>query len=261
VGARFDLADCEEKLGQLPGAWLDFRLAAQLAADRGDSRRGELLDRAVALERRLFVITFPQVAGLAVHVDGAPIDGALVRGGSVALQPGAHDIEGAASGYEPKKEHTSGGPGQVFRLELTPTPTPAPVSSTSASVIPARDEPGPGAAQRTIGLVVAGVGAAGLAAGLVFGVLTLVKRGDAAGQCQGAYPMCTNTDPASQAAITKANGDATTFSTVADLALAVGAVAAAAGIVIYFLAPSSGSKSGGAGLRLGVSGLSVTGGF
>ncbi|HEY1959609.1 MAG TPA: hypothetical protein VGH28_28565 [Polyangiaceae bacterium] len=231
IGARLDLADCEDKLGDPLAAWRDFRAASRLAADRGDARRRLAADRAVVIQRKLLVVTLPSIPRLDVRVDGAPVDAMFVQDGAYAVAPGAHDLEATAPQYHPKKEHFVGAAGEVHRLELAPIERPKPVLVTR------------GGTQRTAGLAIAAVGLAGLAAGGIFGGLTFAAHGDAVNACAGTYPSCTNTDPAAQRSITQSNSNAQTFATLSDVTFAVGGAALVAGALLFLLAPSSRAKS------------------
>ena len=248
IGARLDLADCEEKLGLPSKAWRDFELTERLAAARADPRRRLVLDRLTSLGHKLFVIAVPTIAGLALKIDGIAVEEGVVHGGAVAVEPGAHSVEVAAPGYTSKTQTVAGRPGDLLRLslEMVPPPPesvpPAPRATPPAPVPPRPDGPPP--QRNTLALVIAGSGAIGLTAGAVFGALTFVARGEGVAACKGSYPRC---DANSAAAVSSANDRAQTYASVSDVAFAVGGAAAAAGVVWYLVAPST--RRGRTGFR------------
>jgi hypothetical protein len=101
VGTLLNLADCHERLGRTASAWAEFVEAAGLAQRGGDEERSRIArDRAAALEPRLvrIVVVVPTPAeGLAVTLDGRPLDGGLL-GTPIPVDPAAHRVEATAPG-------------------------------------------------------------------------------------------------------------------------------------------------------------------
>jgi hypothetical protein len=233
IGAHVDLADCEERLGAAEAAWRDFRLAERLASSRHDDRAGLAHDRAQRLEQRLLLIRVPLTAGLELVLDGQRVDPELLAEGSVAVTPGAHQVEARLPGREPFTVTLSGESQQVRDLAIPP----------KAAPLATNDAP-PGATQRTLGLVAMGLGALGLVVGTVSGVITVVEHGDAVNACGGVYPRC---DPPNQNALTSANATAETAGTLSTASFVVGGLALAGGALLYFTA-SRGEKGAPAAL-------------
>ncbi|HEX4446082.1 MAG TPA: hypothetical protein VH044_05075, partial [Polyangiaceae bacterium] len=98
VGAHLSIADCYEQV-DLVAAWRELQEAADLATSRGDERAAVARDRALGLEPRLSMLRFVYApapadpSGLEVRVDGNVVRPYLLRRGTLATTPGAHDIE------------------------------------------------------------------------------------------------------------------------------------------------------------------------
>ena len=108
---------------------------------------------------------------------------------------------------------------------------PAP-AAPAADATPATG--GGGSSQKTIGLVVGGMGVAGLAAGSIFGLMASSSWSTAQKEQSGAqYQQATNDQKT-----------ASTYATVSTVAFIAGGIAVAAGAVLWFTAPSG--ESGGA---------------
>jgi hypothetical protein len=275
AGTALQLADCYEKNGQTASAWATYIEAVSLARSGGHP---DWADRAkssaAALEpklSRLTIIVPPaaDVPGLEIERDGVKVDRSA-WGSAIPVDPGAHPIVATAPTKQQWSTTVAVGP-NAARVDVT---IPAlQVEQNNGAPGPVLTQPSPGgndgkqlvivdnsgantadgSTQRTIGLVVAGVGAVGLGLGGVFGLLAKSTYDDARSHC-GADNRC-SADGVS--GVDKANSQAT-LSTVA---MSVGAVALAGGLVLYFIAPSGKSTStvglnvaptrGGAALGLG----------
>jgi hypothetical protein len=241
VGARLDLADCEERLGATEAAWRDFRLAEHLATARSDARAGLARDRSSALQQKLQLVLVARVEGLELRMDGQLVDPELFADGMLAVTPGAHRIEARAPGHEPVTM-TLASEGPRARVVAVPPLLPAPVTPTGPAPVP----PPVGGAQRTLGLALGGFGILGIATGVVAGVHTLAKRKEAASACGGSYPVC---DLANQNAVTSDNSEAQMAGTVSTVGFIVGGLGLAGGALLYLTAPSA-EKSSRQGLRV-----------
>jgi hypothetical protein len=150
---------------------------------------------------------------------------------------------------------------EVPQLEDAPVSPPA-VVEPPAKVEPppvklgppaaAGDEPSRTSPLRTAGFVTAGVGAAGLLAGLVSGVLAVTKKGELDGHCTGNLCDATGIDTYRSAA---------TFADVSTAGLVVGGVLLAGGAAMVLLTPSTprGTGIGTPGVELGLGGAWVRG--
>lgn len=244
LGARTARAD-EPAIGACVDAneeAQDLRLAGELLAARARLAvclaprcpapvRDDCVERLRAVEAATPTLTFATAAGVlaqrvTITLDGHP----LAAAGPIAVDPGAHAVvfereDGALQTAtvivrEGEKDH---------RVDL---PEPAP------------SRPEGGRAQRPVGLVVGGVGLAGLALGGVFAALA--KSTDAhalSDECAGNPNTCS-------AAGAQDGERAHTLARAATFALVGGGVLLGAGAFIYFTAPgghrASFSATGGA---------------
>lgn len=244
VGTLMNLADCHEKLGKHASAWAEFLSAATLSKRRGESDRETVArDRATALEPKLIKLTI--VVPAAVKVDGLEVrrDGALVDpasfGSATPVDPGKHSITARATG---RKESTTtvetAGEGKAFTVEIKPLEiddTPKPVVSapppTATATTPPPAPPPPPRTRATVGLVLGGVGAAGIVVGSVFGLMAKSKWSSA--NCSNKIcPTQSQQDDSTSAK---------SLATVGTVGFAVGGALLATGAVLYFTAPSGDS--------------------
>lgn len=116
-----------------------------------------------------------------------------------------------------------------------PPSTPPP--PTPAADVPAAEPAPRGSSLRTTGYVVAGLGAAGLLVGALFGVRAIVQKSDAA--CDAAN-LCDAT----------ALDSARTSATVSTIGLVAGGALLAGGIALVVLAPSTSRSSSAARLEM-----------
>jgi hypothetical protein len=91
---------------------------------------------------------------------------------------------------------------------------------------------------KTIGLVVGGVGVAGLALGSIFGAMSMSKWSSAQSDCKSATD-CTN-----HAQALSDKDAASSNATISTVAFVGGGIALAAGAALFFLAPAGGGSSG-----------------
>jgi hypothetical protein len=168
-GTEINLALCNEKQGKIATAWGWYRTAAGLADQRNQKERADLA-RAEAnkLEPRLHRLTITVQGapeGLTVTRNGAAVPNALL-GTEAPIDPGDYVIEVSAKGKKSRKHpvHIAAGPG-LDRLDVPPLDD-APVTATpgATGTPPAGGDYRPpqtgneGSTQRTVGLIVGGVG-------------------------------------------------------------------------------------------------------
>ena len=192
IGVRLWLADCYETMGRTATAQRQFRIAADEARRAGDKRELVATRRAEQLEPRTVKIILSvrnPTPDERIDVDGVPVDPAA-RGSSVSVDPGRHLVAATANGRDPWElsfdAHSAERPLNVVVPELVASSPVAP-SVPSPTPLPRR-EAGPLITQRTTAIIVAGVGAAGLAAG---GVLALLAVGDKNDSARGCGATCT----------------------------------------------------------------------
>jgi hypothetical protein len=261
VGTLASLAVCEERLGHLAEARARWLQARTLAAATNDARR-PLTETELARVDRV-------VPKLNIEVRGAPPQGLVIKaddlevgpgmlGTPLPVNPGDHTISAVANGKRPwsSKVHTDAD-GKVTKVAVGPFEDAPEVSGTAgegtrkagsggnAPLPSAKTEGGGWRSQRTIGVVVTGVGIAGLAVGGAFGLRAIALKKDRSSFCD-ADNVCS--DPQGVAL----DHDARTAATASTISMAVGGAVAAGGLVLVFLAPhASSSVTIGAGFQPG----------
>lgn len=256
LGTLLNLGDCREKLGRHASAWAAFKKAESLAKRAGGDakRRAEAGKRAAALEPKLsnLVINVPtKVEGMVVKRDDEIVDAASWST-TVPLDPDTYAIVVEAPGYKPwRTEVTLGGASRrqvvtVPPLEKVPVvrppepPPPVIVTPPPPVVVsPERSEPTPTlvvtdrrsagtwstARKASVGLAVAGAGAAG--AGAYFGL----RSTDLESQSNEICPQTSCDDPEGL----RLNADAREAATRANIFYVAGGVALAVSVVTWVL--------------------------
>ena len=257
IGTMLNLADCYEKLGKTASAWAMFRDAAVGAQRAGDNRESLAKDRVAALEPRLLKLTIvvpkeSDVAGLEILRDGKPVDRGT-WGTAIPLDPATYAIEAHAPGKQTwtgqanltsssttvnvpvleRDESAAGGVGAGAGAGAGAGGGAGEGGQKAGAETATGGSPSDGSTQRTIALVVAGAGIAGVAVGAVFGLKSKSSHDDATAHCAG--PNETLCDPQGVAS----GNDAISAGNVSTIAFAVGGVAVAAGAVLWLTAPSS----------------------
>ena len=247
---EFYLADCYERAGRTASAWTTFLDLAATEHKNGGAKSAErervARDRAGALEPRLsqLVIDVPaaaRVAGLVVKRDGE-----IVRegqwGSPLAVDPGKHTVEASAPGKRPwtatEDVQSPGARTTVLVEALVDAPVVAPGPSPALPAVPppaSGGDAGTSSPLKTVGLVVGGVGVAGLVAGGIFGALALSKNASAnGGHCGGSLGGANQCD----ATGLSLRSDAVGFGNVSTIAFIAGGVLAAGGATLWLVAPS-----------------------
>jgi hypothetical protein len=243
VGTRLNLGDCEEHRGHIATAWSLFRgVVSELNVD--DDRRPIAEKRAKALESRLPYVTLvrtPQTpAGVHVKVDGVEL-GEGSFGLALPMDPGQHSLSlTVEDGGEPRtrtfelreqqrldvplrwRAHSA----KAEKVTLAETP-----ETPESPAAPASDHArASGSNQQTWGVVVGGLGAAGLVLGGVAGVTTLHQKSIVDHNCNDATHTC------NQAGF-DANDKGRKYGMLTTIGLGVGLVGIAAGAYLYASAP------------------------
>ena len=253
VGTLLYLGLCYERTGKTASAWAAYRAAGEASRKANQPERRDIaLERAGKLEPHLSKLTLQMpsdaiVPGLEIRLDGAPVGTAAV-GVPMPVDPGEHLLVVNAPGYQSSTQNiVVGGNADTKTVELAPlqpissetvapiAPTPTPATTSQPARNDARDEvrdQGSGAStQRTLGLVIGGVGLVGLAAGGYFGLQSNSKENEARDNC-GNYP-----NDCSPAGIS-ANDDAQTAAGYATIGFIAGGAALLGGIILYATAPN-----------------------
>jgi hypothetical protein len=237
----------------------------------------EAVRRASLLEPRLSKLIIeiaPENRGeaLAVRQNGKALEPALY-GAAFPIDPGEHAFEAAAPGKQAwsTKVRIEAKPGvttvrvpALAKAASRPAPV-APPSKPVKAPVAAPDRPSGWSTQRTVGLVLGGVGVLGVAGGAVATGLTVSTMDEA---IEKRY--CTDSDPpqCNQQGY-ELHRRATTTANIANVAFAVGGASLVAGVVVFAMAPSGDPKKKPSGLRvevgpavgMGTAGLSVRGGW
>lgn len=256
IGTMLYLADCYEKNGQTASAWSMFSDAVAAAQHAGQSERAlKAKLRVQNLVPKLVRLTITLAAenagveGLEIKRDGIVIGSALL-GTAVPVDPGDHTIEVAAPGKKPwsgvatvPAKAGSSISFEVPALEelpvLAPEPPPAPsVTATAApgpaptafvtATAPPPPPPPPDYTLRNVGLVVGGIGLAGVIAASGLGLGAMAKNNQAKdGGCDSKFCPNEETKALSDEAKVLSIGSTVAF------VLSGAVVATGVGLVVY----------------------------
>jgi hypothetical protein len=260
AGTLLNLATCYERNGQLASAWVTFKEGATAAQRANEPDRAKLARHKVEeLEPHLSTLTIvvPPATDrpdLVVKRDGESL-GRAVWGIPIPVDPGPHAVEASAPGFKTWQSKAV-----VEGIEAKASiDVPALEAETPAPPPPRPSPPPPppptGNTQRALGLVGAGVGVAGVAAGSVFGLVAKSRVNDAGPHCTGTVCDASGISDLSDAR------HAATISTVGFIA---GGVLLAGGIALYFTAPHAPANTGlvvAPGSAGSLAGLTLRGGW
>lgn len=187
---KYKIAESFDKLGRAEEAVAAYRtFIDSKPSETYADRMATAGKRIVELEATLpgvvtIVVTPPGLAGLAITVDGAPVQGPEVR-----MQPGAHTVVVSADGHQPATQqvNVTGGqktqmPVNLLPAAITPPPPPPAEPSGERSNVPA--------------YVTLGIAGAGVILGTVFGIQALGAKSDF-----DEDPTVDNADKAERAAL------------------------------------------------------------
>jgi|GEM_PF-1507896 len=210
LGARFQLAHCNERLGKLATAWRQFTLVAERAAADGQSARERIAkSRADAIKPRLATVTVhiaeaeSQTEGLVIAIDGARLPRSQWNTG-IDVDPGPHEVTTAVDGLaqwaiewvarERVAEHAWVPPLHALRTYPTDAslsgesmPRASHATTANQPTAPRTDASEPVVERTssafTIGAVALGVGVGAVAATLGFGLLSRDHRDESRAHC------------------------------------------------------------------------------
>lgn len=254
LGTLLNLATCHEREGKTATAWAEFVRAETLARRAGSQpRRRYAADHAAKLEQRLTRLLLAVPAGgttPSVKLDGIQL-GEAAWSTPVPIDPGPHTLTVIVGGQERWRTEVLApeGPATV-RLAVPEEALGSPPQQSQGGA----DEgatPHSGLAPVTVaGIVVLGVGVAGLAVGSGFGAHTLSLKSESENHCEGALCDAEGVDLVDRAF------DASTVSTVSFVA---GGVLAALGVTLTVLGGTEDDARTDVALAPGVGGLQLTG--
>jgi hypothetical protein len=229
VGTLLNLALCYEKLGRSASAWAAWRDAALLAERTHDPQARQALarKRAAALEGTIphivLKVTDPELVGLAVTKDGAPLD----RGSwstDLVVDPGVHTFTASAPG---KRAWTSSVKVDgAASVELVVPPLDDVPAASPPPTPPAPPPVPPPTPLRTAGWIATGAGVATAIVGIAFGL-------SAKSQFDQTATHCTDTFCDAQGSADR--HDAVVHGNVATGVFVGGLVVAAGGAVLWIL--------------------------
>lgn len=245
-GTLLHLALCREREGRIATAWAHYQDA--LSQAKRDGRK----DRAKIAQERIDVLG-PRLPKMRVRVapanralpgfrltrDDVPV-GEAQWGESVPVDPGARVLRARAEGRKDwtAKVEIPTGPNEVT-VDVPELQIDAQAAETPKDEKKVRFDDAPGGdGQRTLGLVVGGVGIAGLVVGGAFGLVSMSKNDEADAECKPPdHKLCTQKGLDAGEAATQA-GNVSTIAFIAGGALALG------GAVLWLTAPSGGTSVG-----------------
>lgn len=233
AGTLVNLADCYEHEGKIASAWITYKEAARAAAIRKKTEWETLSKgRIAALEPKLPRLTISPPDNAPADVTIARDGEALARGElsvAIPVDPGSHTVTASAPGRVPFEKRVDVREGATIEVSIPPldaisSPRVALPSDTGTDGWPV---------QKTLGLVLGGVGVVGVGVGVATGIVTLGKKSDASALCTD-YPRgCSDV-----AAARALNDDASAMAVVSTVGFVVGGALATAGAVLYFTAPN-----------------------
>ena len=247
--ALYQLADCLELTGNLEEAHKKFELAAERAARANLwQHEARARSRLATLEPRLFrlIIEVPpkdRVEGLVVQRDGVTIQ-PQEWGAAVPVKAGDHLLEATAPGKRPWS--------RTVTVPRSKTPTVVVVPPLTANDAPESGIAGAGGElplavhsdrvnwQRPAGLVVGGLGIAGLAIGGFAGLKALSTKNSLDEACGGEAQRCVG----GKAAHEDEERSIHTWATVANVGIIAGGLLATGGAILYLTAPKDTLRHG-----------------
>ena len=181
IGTQFNLGDCYEQLGRLASAWIQFVDVAAAARGLGQPTRERIArERAAKLAPRLARLRITEAErtpGLVIERAGSPVPQAH-WGTAFPVDSGRYLIEAHAAGYKPVRSWAN------VKREGETISVSIPFLQQVEIAEPSCDAACHSQQVRTVSAVVlAGVGAAGIAVGAVYGAVAIGKKDEAAAHC------------------------------------------------------------------------------
>ncbi|MBI5535700.1 MAG: hypothetical protein HY898_23415 [Deltaproteobacteria bacterium] len=237
AGTLFTLAECEVAWGKIASAAAHYDDYLQQVARMPTAQRSSHAEReaiatkqqaAIAAEIPLLTLTLAARAprGLIVRRDGAEL-GAPSLGVPIPVDPGEHLIVVEVPGARPRETRVQVARGERKRIELTwnpPIPAPAPVVRTETPIVVRPVSRSPWI------YVSAGVGAAGVAAGTITGLMSASRKRTVDDNCIAG--TC-NAEGKSAA------DSGRSFATASTVCFSVGLAGFAAATVLLLVAPTT----------------------
>lgn len=241
-GTLLNLAVCRERQGERVVAYALFVRALSAAKADGRGDREELAARRLTvLEAELGFLALervPEQTDLHVTCDGTDL--ALVRGARFAVEPGEHVVRVTAPGREPFQTKVKLDAGEVTSLAIPLLhPSPRPAELPNSRPVPhappplPRYIPPPQSSQQgwrmPVSVALLGVGTGAMVVGGFFGVKAIQTSDELDDTCRDG--RCTTT--ADLIAARQLSETAHTQARIANVALPLGALAAASGALLW----------------------------
>jgi hypothetical protein len=278
VGTMLYLAECYEKTNRTASSWAMFREAASLAETSGQTERMKMAQaRAARLEPRLAWLNIEVskgalVPGLSLKRNGVTV-AADLAGTPTPVDPGEVLVEASAPGRIPfstkvaitAKAHVVvtvptlppvADPPPAVPPPPRPAPEPAHVAESPppAALAPSPERASPPPAKSggrsLVPWIVGGAGVVGLGVGGYFGLKAMSNADDARAGCPNG--LC-NEKVGHTAA-----SDARTDAKISNVAFALGGVALATSVVLYFTLPTQTETQVGLSTLAGPSSLGLS---
>lgn len=239
MGTLYNLGDCYEHLGRTASAWAAFdEVASEARAASQITREQDAKGRASKLMPQLSHMTIDARAvktldGLKIMRDSESI-GPPEWSVAIPIDPGERTISVSAPGKKTWTTKIKIASHQDQTVTI-PALVDEPVEVSTSPSQPFHDEQrSDGKTQRTIGLIVAGVGVAALATGVV---LTFMSKGEESksndGDCDATTNICKTQNGVNERSTAQLEGNLSTVGFIGGLVLAGG------GIVLWATAPRS----------------------
>jgi hypothetical protein len=259
MGTLYNLGDCYEHVGKTASAWAAFREVAAAASAAGQqAREVDARARAAALEPKLVTLTIDvsppakALSNLVVKRDNVEV-GRAQWGSAIPIDPGKHLLVATAEAKEAWQSEV------VVSDAVRSTNVLVPALKSAAAPPPAKPHPietgssGGWSTQRTIGVIVGGVGIVGLGLGSVFGLRSMSRHDDDQLHCDSS----SSCDPQGFRLRNEAR-DAGTISTVGFIA---GGILVAGGITLFLTAPRASRTTTAPAVGLGPGSVTLKGAF
>ena len=223
IGTQFNIGVCYEKLGKLGTAWRNFAVVQALAHASGktareDSARKKLEELQPRLAAFRFAVT--ETADLTLKVDGALV--ARSEWESYPVDPGAHRVEAVAPSRLPWTGSFDA-PAAGERLAIK---VPVLASSQRTKVVTVETVNG----RRALGIILGGIGVAGVVAATITGILILNDKSTADEECA---QKCLNADGTLNQHAVDAVNRGLTLTPINGIAWGVAAVGLGAGTYFF----------------------------
>ncbi len=255
VSTLVNVARCSRHFGRVATALAQLQEAQRMNRQSEPGRRRDALDKFITGELGAIEPTVPRLTiriqapppGLVLTRDGKQISPSTL-GEALPIDPGEHRIGASAPGFVSVERTVSSVEGRADEITLelvaapsdtTPKPTPPipPTAAPQTATGPRPEATGGSDTLEIAGWVTAGVGAATVVAGAVFGGLTIGESGSLPASCDPDTLRCASEADAVIARDASSRGE--TYSTVSSITLPLGAAALATGVVLVIVGRTS----------------------